>query len=88
MESPAAANCGAPKNDLAGSASISSEFIASLPPIQADPVAERKFALDLAARVFGHPVVSGRRRRVWRARIKEQSARKYFERIASLEVRR
>jgi hypothetical protein len=53
MENPAAANCGAPKSDLAG-ASINSKLIASLPLIQAYPVVGRKFALDLAARVFGH----------------------------------
>jgi hypothetical protein len=43
--------------DLAG-ASITPEFIASLPPIQANPKAERKFALGLSARVFGHSVVA------------------------------
>ncbi len=31
------------------------EFIKSLPPIQRNPAAERKFALGLAARVFGYP---------------------------------
>lgn len=63
------AACGAPKDDLAG-ASISSDSISSLPPIQADPAAERRFALALAARVFGStsqiekliPVVRRRRR--------------------------
>lgn len=57
MENPAAANCGVPKYDLAG-ASINLEFIASLPPIQANPKAERKFALGLVARVFWPPVAS------------------------------
>ena len=31
------------------------EFIKSLPPVQRNPAAERKFALGLAARVFGYP---------------------------------
>lgn len=63
-ENPATlAACGAPKSDLAG-ASICSEFTSSLPPIQADPVAERKFARQLAAAVFGTvPVVVRKRRR-------------------------
>jgi len=65
----AAANCEAPKCDLAG-ASIYSDNIASLPPIQADPMAERAFAYQLAASVFGKPlgpVVERKRRRVvWR----------------------
>jgi hypothetical protein len=65
------AACGAPKCDLAG-ASIYSDNIASLPPIQADPMAERAFAYQLAAIVFGKPlrpfVVDRKRRRVdWRA---------------------
>jgi hypothetical protein len=60
MENPATlATCGAPKNDLAG-ALIDSEFIASLPPIQANPIARRKFALALAARVFGAPRIEHR----------------------------
>jgi len=46
------AACGAPKNDLAG-ASIYSDNIANLPPIQADPRAELRFARQLAATVFG-----------------------------------
>ena len=71
MENPAAANCGAPKLDLAG-ASITSEVISSLPPIQADPAAEREFAYQLAAIVFGKPsrpfaVERKRRRTVWRS---------------------
>lgn len=56
------AACGAQIGDLAG-ASISSEFIASLPAIQADPAAERRFARALAERVFGSPIVVVRRRR-------------------------
>jgi hypothetical protein len=48
--------------DLAG-ASITSELIASPPPIQADPITERRFANALAARVFGAPVQVVRRRR-------------------------
>lgn len=63
------AACGAPKCDLAG-ASICSDNIASLPPIQADPMAERAFAYQLAAIVFGKPVVPvierKRRRVTWR----------------------
>jgi len=63
------AACGAPKSDLAG-ASISSEFISNLPAIQADPVAERAFAYQLAAVVFGKPIVPvierKRRRVMWR----------------------
>jgi hypothetical protein len=63
------AACGAPKCDLAG-ASIYSDNIASLPPIQADPMAERAFAYQLAAIVFGKPiapVVERKRRKVeWR----------------------
>lgn len=62
MENPALAARGVPKSDLAG-ASICSESISSLPPIQADPTAERRFALALAARVFGAPIVVVRRRR-------------------------
>lgn len=62
-ENPATlAACGAPKSDLAG-ASICSDHIASLPPIQADPAAERRFALALAERVFGSPIMVVRRRR-------------------------
>jgi hypothetical protein len=38
--------------DLAG-ASINSEFITVLPPIQANREAERRFASELSARVFG-----------------------------------
>jgi hypothetical protein len=57
MENPAAANCGAPKSDLAG-ALITSESIASLPPIQANPAAEREFAYRLAATVFGKPALT------------------------------
>ncbi|MGY3035906.1 hypothetical protein ACVIIV_005076 [Bradyrhizobium sp. USDA 4354] len=64
------AACGAPKSDLAG-ASIFSDNIASLPPIQADPMAERAFAYQLAAVVFGKPIVPNverkRRRTVWRS---------------------
>jgi hypothetical protein len=58
------AACGAPKSDLAG-ASICSDYTASLPPIQADPMAERAFAYQLAALVFGRPapVVERKRRR-------------------------
>lgn len=52
MENPALAGTGLPKSDLAG-ASICSESIPSLPPIQADPAAERRFAQALAERVFG-----------------------------------
>ncbi|MCK1595491.1 hypothetical protein [Bradyrhizobium sp. 164] len=55
-------------DDLAG-ASITSESIADLPPIQADPVAERAFAYQLAAIVFGKPivpVVERKRRRLMR----------------------
>ncbi|MFB6449054.1 hypothetical protein [Bradyrhizobium tunisiense] len=61
------AACGAPKPDLAG-ASIYSDNIASLPPIQADPAAERAFAHQLAAIVFGKPapVVERKRRRIVR----------------------
>ena len=63
------AACGAPKPDLAG-ASIYSDNIASLPPIQADPMAERAFAYQLAAIVFGKPIgpiiERKRRRPVWR----------------------
>lgn len=61
------AACGAPKCDLAG-ASICSDNIASLPPIQADPMAERAFAHQLAAIVFGKPlpVVERKRRRIVR----------------------
>jgi hypothetical protein len=61
------AACGAPKSDLAG-ASICSDNIASLPPIQADPMAERAFAYQLAAIVFGKsaPVVERKRRRIVR----------------------
>ena len=63
------AACGAPKSDLAG-ASIYSDNIASLPPIQADPMAERAFAYQLAAVVFGKPIVPvverKRRRVMWR----------------------
>lgn len=44
--------------------------IASLPPIQADPAAERAFAYQLAAIVFGRPIVPvverQRRRVTWR----------------------
>lgn len=50
MENPAVRSCGAPVSDLAG-ASINSEFIASLFPIQANPAAERRFAFE---RVFRH----------------------------------
>jgi hypothetical protein len=59
------AACGAPKSDLAG-ASIYSDNNASLPPIQADPMAERAFAYQLAAIVFGKPatVVERKRRRI------------------------
>jgi hypothetical protein len=59
------AACGAPKSDLAG-ASICSDNIASLPPIQADPMAERAFAYKLAEIVFGNrsPVVERKRRRI------------------------
>lgn len=69
-ENPATlAACGAPKSDLAG-ASIYSDNIAGLPKIQADPMAERAFAYQLAAIVFGKPivpVVERKRRRVtWR----------------------
>lgn len=55
------------KCDLAG-ASICSDNIASLPPIQADPMAERAFAHQLAAIVFGKPlpVVERKRRRIVR----------------------
>jgi hypothetical protein len=64
------AACGAPKSDLAG-ASICSDNTALLPPIQADPAAERAFAYQLAAIVFGKPaapVVERKRRRLaWRA---------------------
>jgi len=71
MENPATlAACGAPKSDLAG-ASIYSDNIASLPPIQADPMAERAFAYQLAAIVFGKPIVPvverKRRRLTWRS---------------------
>lgn len=63
------AACGAPKSDLAG-ASIYSDNIASLPPIQADPMAERAFAYRLAAVVFGKPTVPvverKRRHMTWR----------------------
>ena len=61
------AACGAPKSDLAG-ASICSDNIASLPPIQADRMAERAFAYQLAAIVFGKvvPVVERKRRRMVR----------------------
>lgn len=53
MENPATlAACGVQIADLAG-ASITSECIDNLPPIQADPFAERRFALALAQRVFG-----------------------------------
>lgn len=62
MENPALAGTGLPKSDLAG-ASICSESIPSLPPIQADPRAERRFAIALAARVFAAPVQVVRRRR-------------------------
>lgn len=67
-ENPATlAACGAPKSDLAG-ASICSDIIASLPPIQADPMVERAFAYQLAAIVFGKPVtvVERKRRRIVR----------------------
>jgi hypothetical protein len=46
------AACGVPVTDLAG-ALITPEFIASLPPIQVNRKAERKFAIELSARVFG-----------------------------------
>lgn len=63
------AACGAPECDLAG-ASICSDITASLPPIQADPLAERAFAYQLAASVFGKPsgpiIERKRRRPVWR----------------------
>ncbi|MBR1173683.1 hypothetical protein JQ617_06925 [Bradyrhizobium sp. KB893862 SZCCT0404] len=70
MENPATlAACGAPKPDLAG-ASIGSEFIDNLPAIQADPMAERAFAYQLAAIVFGKPIAPvierKRRRPLWR----------------------
>jgi hypothetical protein len=69
-ENPALAGTGLPKSDLAG-ASICSESTLALPPIQADPAAERAFAYQLAAVVFGrplHPFVVDRKRRrvVWR----------------------
>lgn len=56
VQNPAAANCGVPKTDLAG-ASIYSDNIANLPPIQADPRAELRFAQWLAASVFSRPTV-------------------------------
>jgi hypothetical protein len=67
MENPALAGTGVPKSDLAG-ASIYSDNIASLPPIQADPMAERAFAYHLASVVFGKvaPVVERKRRRLMR----------------------
>ncbi|MCP1865264.1 hypothetical protein ABIF65_009422 [Bradyrhizobium japonicum] len=67
MENPALAGTGLPKSDLAG-ASICSESISSLPPIQADPMAERAFAYQLAAIVFAKPVpiVERKRRRLMR----------------------
>ncbi|MET4230176.1 hypothetical protein ABIA85_003443 [Bradyrhizobium sp. LA6.10] len=62
-ENPATlAACGVQIDDLAG-ASITSESIDNLPPIQADPAAERRFALALANRVFGAPITVVRRRR-------------------------
>lgn len=70
MENPALAS-GAPKSDLAG-ALIGSEFIASLPAIQADAAAELEFARRLAVAVFGKPTPTfqlahkRRRLRVWR----------------------
>ena len=70
VENPALAGTGFPKSDLAGLASICSDNTASLPPIQADAMAERAFAYQLAAVVFGKPIVPvierKRRRPVWR----------------------
>lgn len=67
------AACGAPVVNLAAG-KIDTDFIRNLPPIQADPRAELRFARQLAAAVFGKSSISQiesltRRSRIraWRA---------------------